>query len=149
MIPPRWVFRIGWAFHNALFAASGGRVGAERARDGKPGTLFLTSTGRKSGQVRRNALFYLEDGPNLIVVASNAGADVDPAWWLNLQARPDAEVEIGVDRRPVRARAATADERARLWPRVIAVSPGYDEYRRRTSREIPIVVLEPRTALPG
>jgi deazaflavin-dependent oxidoreductase (nitroreductase family) len=148
MIPPRWVFRIGWAFHKALFAASGGRLGAERARDGKPGTLFLTSTGRKSGQVRRNALFYLDDGPNLIVVASNAGAEVDPSWWLNLQAQPDAEVEIGVDRRPVRARAATAEERARLWPRVVAASPGYDEYRRMTSREIPLVLLEPPTGLP-
>lgn len=149
MIPPRWVFRIGWAFHKALFAASGGRLGTERARDGKPGTLFLQSTGRKSGQVRRNALFYLDDRPNLVVIASNAGADIDPAWWLNLQAQPDAEVELGVDRRPVRARAATADERARLWPRVVAASPGYDEYRRRTSREIPIVVLEPRTVHPG
>jgi deazaflavin-dependent oxidoreductase (nitroreductase family) len=149
MIPPRWVFRIGWALHKGLFAASGGRIGAERAHDGKPGTLFLTSTGRKSGQVRRNALFYLDDGPNLVVVASNAGADVDPSWWLNLQARPEAEVEIGVDRRPVRARAATADEHDRLWPRVVAASPGYDEYRRATSRPIPVVILEPRTALPG
>jgi deazaflavin-dependent oxidoreductase (nitroreductase family) len=149
MIPPRWVFRIGWAFHKGLFAASGGRLGTNLAADGRPGTLFLLSTGRKSGQVRRNALFYLDDGPNLVVVASNAGADVDPSWWLNLQAMPAAEVELGVDRRLVRARAATADERARLWPLVVAASPGYDEYRRRTSREIPIVVLEPGPGLPG
>jgi deazaflavin-dependent oxidoreductase (nitroreductase family) len=148
MIPPRWVFRIGWAFHKALFAASGGRIGANRPADGKPGTLFLLSTGRKSGQVRRNALFYLEDGANLAVVASNAGASVDPSWWLNLQARPDAEVELGVDRRFVRARAATAEEHERLWPRIVAASPGYDEYRRMTSRPIPVVILEPSNRLP-
>ncbi|MDQ2965590.1 MAG: nitroreductase family deazaflavin-dependent oxidoreductase [Chloroflexota bacterium] len=149
MIPPRWVFRIGWAFHRALFAASAGRIGAKRPAEGKLGTLFLSTTGRKSGQVRRNALFCMADGPNLVVVASNAGADVDPAWWLNLQARPDAEVELGVDRRPVRARAATVDEHARLWPRIVVASPGYDEYRRGTSRPITVVILEPLTGLPG
>jgi deazaflavin-dependent oxidoreductase (nitroreductase family) len=146
MIPPRWVFRIGWAFHKALFAASGGRAGAQRPRDGKLGTLFLLSTGRTSGQVRRNALYYVEDGPNLVVVASNIGADLDPSWWLNLQARPDAEVELGVDRRAVRARAATADERERLWPRFVAAFPAYNEYRRKTSRPIPLVILESRSA---
>jgi len=149
MIPPRWLFRIGWALHKAVFAASGGRIGAERPRDGKVGTLFLLSTGRKSGQVRRNALFYLEDGPNLIVVASNAGAESDPAWWLNLKAQPHAEVELGTERRPVRARAATVEEHARLWPRLVAASPNYDEYRRTASRPIPVVILEPRTGHPG
>jgi len=149
MIPPRWVFRVGWAFHRALFAASGGRIGAERPRPGKVGTLFLLSTGRKSGTVRRNALFYLEDGPNLVVVASNAGADQDPSWWLNLQAWPEAEVELGVDRHWVRARAATVDEHDRLWPRLVAANPGYDEYRRATSRPIAVVVLEPAAAVHG
>ena len=145
MILPRWVFRIGWALHKGLFAASGGRIGAERPRDGKPGTLFLLSTGRKSGTVRRNALFYVDDGPNLVVVASNAGARVDPSWWLNLQARPEAEVELGVDRRRVRARVASSEEHDRLWPRLVAVNPGYDEYRRATSRPLAVVVLEPAT----
>ncbi|MEX2010871.1 MAG: nitroreductase/quinone reductase family protein [Chloroflexota bacterium] len=143
MILPRWVFRIGWAVHKGLFAASGGRIGAERPRDGKVGTLFLLSTGRKSGTVRRNALFYLEDGPNLVVVASNAGANVDPSWWRNLQARPEAEDELGVDRRRIRARASTVEERARLWPRLIAANPSYHEYTRATSRPISVVVLEP------
>ena len=147
MIPPRWVFRIGWAFHKTLFAASGGRFGAERPQDGTVGTLFLLSTGRKSGTIRRNALFYLEDGPNLIVVASNAGAESDPAWWLNLQALPAAQVELGPTPRPIRARAATVEENDRLWPRLVAANPGYDEYRRATSRQIPVVVLEPATEL--
>jgi F420H(2)-dependent quinone reductase len=149
MIPPRWVFRIGWAVHKGLFAASGGRIGAERPRDGKLGTLFLVSTGRRSGQVRRNALFYLEDGPNLAVVASNAGAESEPSWWLNLQARPDTHVELGTRRRFVHARAATPEEREHLWPRLVAANPSYDEYRRTASRPIPVVVLEPRTGLPG
>lgn len=149
MLPPRWLLRVGWAVHKALFAVSGGRVGAERPRAGKLGTLFLLTTGRTSGQVRRNALYYIEDGPNLVVVASNAGADTDPSWWLNLQARPDAEVELGTDRRRVRARAATVDEHDRLWPRFVLASPAYDEYRRAASRPIPVVVLEPRTERPG
>lgn len=149
MIPPRWVFRMGWAFHKALFAASGGRVGAERPRDGKLGTLFLVSRGRKSGQVRRNALYYLEDGPNLVIVASNAGAEPDPAWWLNLQAQPNAEVALGTRRCFVYARKATAEEHDRLWPRLVAASPNYEEYRRTASRPIPVVVLEPITGPPG
>ena len=132
-----------------MFAATGGRVGAERPRDGKLGTLFLLTTGRKSGQVRRNALYYLEDGPNLIVVASNAGADTDPSWWLNLQARPDTEVELGTRRCFLHARAASPDEHDRLWPRFVAASPAYEEYRRAVSRPIPVVVLEPITGLPG
>lgn len=143
MILPRWVFQIGWAVHKGLFAASGRRIGAERPRDGKVGTLFLLSTGRKSGTVRRNALFYLEDGPNLVVVASNAGAEPDPSWWLNLKAHPNADVELGRERRAVRARGASAEERARLWPRLVAANPSYDEYSRATSRPISVVVLEP------
>jgi deazaflavin-dependent oxidoreductase (nitroreductase family) len=141
--PPRAVLRVGWAVHRALFAATGGRLGARRAGDGL-GTLFLLSRGRKTGTIRRNGLYYLEDGPNLVVVASNAGDGADPQWWLNLQATPDAEAALGTRRIPVRARAATADEAARLWPRLDAGNPEYATYRARSGRPIPIVVLEPR-----
>lgn len=135
--------RLAWAFHKALFWVTGGRVGTERAGAGL-GTLFLLSRGRTSGAVRRSGLFYVEDGRDLIVVASNAGANVDPNWWRNLQATPDAEVEIGRERLPIRARAATAEEAARVWPRLVAANPGYAAYRAKVTREIPIVILEPR-----
>ena len=86
--------------------------------------------GRTSGQVRRTGLYYLDDGRNFVVVGTNAGAENDPAWWANLQATPKAEVEVGTATTPVIARAATDDERARLWPRLVAADPPYAEYAR-------------------
>ena len=144
MITPRPVLRAYWALHKSIDRLTGGRVGTVRAAGRRLGTLFIVSTGRSSGQPRRNGAYYVEEGPNLVVVASNAGADVDPAWWRNLQANPDAEVEIGGRRRPVRARPATPDESTRLWPRFVRASSSFDEYRRNTTRQIPIVILEPR-----
>ncbi|MBA2315678.1 MAG: nitroreductase family deazaflavin-dependent oxidoreductase [Chloroflexi bacterium] len=144
MVPPRWVFRSAWALHKAVSRLSGGRIGTRPPSERRVGTLFLLARGRQSGIVRRNGIFYLEDGPNLIVVASNAGAPKDPAWWSNLQALPDAEVELPGSRRAVRAREATASERARLWPRLLAANPSYADYQRGTARPIPVVVLEPR-----
>ena len=144
MTPPRAVFRAVWFGHRALRRVSGGRVGTQLARGDRKGTLFLHTVGRKSGQPRVNGLFYIVDGSNLVVVASNVGADFAPAWWLNLRAQPDAEVELAGRRRPVRARAATDDEAARLWPRLDIANPDYAAYRAGTRRPIPIVILEPR-----
>ena len=143
MTPPRQILRIGWAIHKALFRATGGRVGAQRAGSGR-GTLFLLTTGRKSGMERRNALFYIEDRPDFVIVGSNAGEDVDPSWWHNLQATPDAQVMIGPKPIPVRARQASAEESTRLWPRLDAANPEYVAYRRKTTRAIPVVILAPR-----
>lgn len=143
MTPPRPILRIGWAVHKALFALTGGRVGTQPPGR-RVGTLFLLSRGRKTGAIRRNGLFYVEDGDRYVVVASNAGEDADPQWWLNLQANPDADVELARRRVPVRARRATADEAARLWPRLDAGYPEYVAYRRQTMREIPVVILERR-----
>lgn len=144
MIPPRGVFRAYWFVHQALRRLSGGRIGTQLARGDRKGTLFLHTVGRTSGQPRVNGLFYIEEGANLVVVASNAGADRDPAWWLNLRAQPDAEVELAGRPRPVRARAATDDEAARLWPRLDVANPDYAAYRANTERPIPVVILEPR-----
>jgi deazaflavin-dependent oxidoreductase (nitroreductase family) len=143
MTPPRPILRIGWALHRALFRATGGRIGTERAGDGL-GTLFLTSTGRRSGKARRNALFYIEDGPDFVVVASNAGDNADPSWWHNLQAAPDAEVMIGSQAIPVRARHAAPEDVVRLWPRLVKANPDYATYREKATRDIPVVVLSPR-----
>lgn len=143
MILPRWLLRTSWALHRGINAASGGRLGTLRPGATALGTLFLVTTGRRTRAPRRTGLYYIEDGPNLAIVASNAGADEDPAWWLNLQARPEAHVEIGGARHAVRARRATPDEDARLWPRFVHGYATYAEYRRATTRPIPVVILEP------
>jgi F420H(2)-dependent quinone reductase len=145
MVPPRPVLRAVWALHKGIDRLTGGRIGTARASGHRLGTLFLVSTGRTSGEPRRNALYYVEDGLNLIVVASNAGADVDPGWWRNLQAQPNADVEIAGQRRGVHARAATAEERARLWPRLVRGSTTFTGYQAKTTRPLPVVILEPRT----
>jgi deazaflavin-dependent oxidoreductase (nitroreductase family) len=146
MIPPRWLFQLGWAVHRALFAASGGRLGTARPSGGRIGTLFLVTTGRTTGQPRRNGVYYMEDGANLVVVASNAGAAADPAWWRNLQAQPLAEVQLGTQRRAVRGRLATPEERARLWRHLVAAHRSFADYAAAVDREIPVVILEPEPA---
>lgn len=143
MILPRWLLRTGWAFHRGVHAATGGRIGTLTPSPNRVGTLFLLATGRRSGAQRRTGLFYVDDGPNFVVVASNAGADTDPAWWRNLQAHPEATVELRGVRRRVRARRATPEEEARSWPRLVAGHPPFAQYRRATTRPLPVVVLEP------
>ena len=135
-----------WAIHKGIDRLSGGRIGTVRPTGRRLGTLFVVTTGRTSGQPRRNAIYYVEEGPNLIVVASNAGGPADPAWWQNLQAQPDASVEIGGQRRDVRARAASPEEQARLWPRFVRGSATFNEYQANTERRLPVVILEPRPA---
>ncbi len=143
MTPPRPVLRVVWFLHGAFRRVSGGRLGTRPPRGEGVGTLFLHTTGRKSGKPRTSGLFYLVDGSDLVVVASNAGAATDPAWWLNLQGTPDAQVETGGPPRPVRARAATSEEAARLWPRLDAGNPDFVAYRATAGRPIPVVILEP------
>jgi deazaflavin-dependent oxidoreductase (nitroreductase family) len=140
----RPTLRVLWSLHKTLRRLSGGRLGTRAPSDDRIGTLFLHTVGRKSGQLRTNGLFYLDDGPDIIVVASNAGADREPAWWLNLRAQPDAEVEMAGKRRPVRAREATAEEATRLWPRLDAANPDFVTYRAGVTRQIPVVILEAR-----
>jgi deazaflavin-dependent oxidoreductase (nitroreductase family) len=106
-------------------------------------TLLLTVTGRKTGTPRRTALIYGEDEGRYVVVASKGGADEDPLWHRNLEANPDVEVQVGADRFRAEARTAGPEEKARLWPKMVAIWPDYDEYRKKTDRDIPVVVLEP------
>ena len=140
----KWRFRTGLklasALHRTLYRLSGGRAANSVWH---LSILLLTTTGRKSGTPRTTPLCYFTDGDDLIVVASNGGMDWFPDWWLNLLSDPQATVEIGRTRRRVVARAATPEERARLWTALIAVAPGYLEYERRTSREIPLGLLRP------
>ena len=124
-----------------LYRLSGGRL---MGKVNEAPVLLLTTTGRKSGQKRTAPVVYLADGDNLVVIGSNAGHSRTPAWSLNLQANPEAEVEVGRSRRTVRARVAAGDERADLWRRHNVQYSGFDEYEARTDRDIALFVLEPR-----
>jgi deazaflavin-dependent oxidoreductase (nitroreductase family) len=145
-LPPRWFVRLFWAAHRAFYRLTGGRRGLWRPKPGKWGAMRLTTIGRKTGKERVAILGYYEDGPNLVTMAMNGWADGEPAWWLNLQAHPDASVDLADGRRAVRARAAAGDERARLWARWRDLGDDVDAYSTRRSSETAVVVLEP---LPG
>ena len=142
MTLPRPILETAWALHRVLFRVTAGRIGTERARPGRLGTLFLTTIGRTSGKPRGTPVFYLEDAGSLVVVASNAGADRDPAWWRNLQADPRATVDLAGNQSAVVARRASAAEADRLWPRLIDANSDFAAYRRETTRDIALVVLE-------
>jgi F420H(2)-dependent quinone reductase len=125
--------------HVWLYRLTGGRVGGRvRGVD----IVLLEHVGRKSGKRRTSPLLYIRDGENLVIVASKGGAAKHPAWWINLRANPETTVQVGGERRRVRAREAEGEERERLWTRVVEVWPDYENYQRRTERRIPVVVLE-------
>lgn len=143
-IPPRWFVRLAWSVHRALYRVTRGRVGLWPPRANRWGALRLTTTGRRSGRARSVIIAYLEDGSNLIAMAMNGWADGEPAWWLNLQAHPDAIVELRGGRRTVRARGADGDERSRLWARWRELNKDLDGYAALRSSETAVVILEPR-----
>lgn len=105
-------------------------------------TLLLTTTGRKSGKRHTTPLIYQESDGDYLVVASKGGADTPPEWYLNLQADSRVEVQVLADRFTARARTASPEEKPALWRAMAAVWPAYDDYQKKTSREIPVVVLE-------
>ena len=146
-LPPRWVIHGAWVGHRAIHRLTGGRGGLSLPTPGGSfGHLKLTTVGRRSGQERAAILGYVEDGANLVTLAMNGWSSPEPAWWLNLQADPDASVELKTGTRAVRARAAVGDERERLWAKVME-HRGYgdlDGYSLRRSGETAVVVLEPR-----
>ena len=106
-------------------------------------TLILTTTGRKSGQQRQHALIYTKHGNDYLVVGSRGGADQPPSWYLNLVANPDVRVQVKGDKFAARARTATPEEKPEMWRQMAEAWPAYDDYQKKTSREIPVVVLEP------
>ncbi len=129
-------------WHAALYRATGGLVGGRVP--GLPSLLLLDHVGAHSGKRRTTPLVYMPDGENLLIVASKGGHPRHPAWLHNLRAHPDTEVQIRSRRIPVHAREASPEERLRLWPRAAEYNPHWARYRERTSREIPLVLLEPR-----
>jgi deazaflavin-dependent oxidoreductase (nitroreductase family) len=126
-----WVYRL-----------SGGRIGGT-FRGGAP-VMLLTTIGRKSGQPRTAPLLYLREGENVVIVASMGGMSKHPLWYRNIEANPDVEIEIGSEKTKMRARRASDEEKAALWPKLVAMYSDYDQYQARTDRNIPVVILSPR-----
>jgi len=137
------VIRLGTGVHRTVYRATGGRLGG---RIGKAPIGLLTTTGRRSGQPRVAPLVYLADRGDWIVAASNGGRDVAPNWWANLRANTHAVFQIHGTRREVTAGEITGEERERLWQALIGIYSGYEIYRRKTTRHIPVIRLHPETS---
>ena len=144
-LPPRWFIRAFWAGQRAVYSSTRGRLGLRRATVTRWGMMRLRTVGRRSGAERVAILGYFEDGADLVTLAMNGWADPEPAWWLNLQANPDAVVDLPDGPRAVRARAASPDERPRLWARWKEYDgANLDALAARRSRETAVVILSPR-----
>jgi deazaflavin-dependent oxidoreductase (nitroreductase family) len=145
-VPPRWFIRSFWVGQRSLYAVTGGRLGLRTATADRWGMMRLRTVGRRTGQERKAILGYFEDGPDLVTLAMNGWADPEPAWWLNLQANPDATVDVPGGSRAVRGRAADPDERPRLWARWAAFGKDLDLDAQAAlrSRETAVVILSPR-----
>jgi deazaflavin-dependent oxidoreductase (nitroreductase family) len=149
-LPPAWFKHLFWRVHRVLNKVSGGRFLWTTSSKRGWGALRLTTVGRTSGQPRSVIVGYLEDGPNLVVLAMNGWDEGHPSWWLNLESHPDATVRLPhQSARPVHAFAATGAERDRLWQLWAEVDEGLDGYAGLRSVETPVVVLEPREAAAG
>lgn len=140
---PQWI-----QDHIRIYRESGGKEGhmwdASIAGEGLglTPTLLLTTTGRKSGQKRTMPLIYGKFGGNHIVIGSKGGSETHAAWYLNLLANPEVDLQVGTENFNARARIATGEERAQIWKHMLTVYPPYQDYQNRTKREIPVVVLE-------
>ncbi len=144
-LPPAWFKHAFWRVHRALNVMSGGRFLWTPSSKRGWGALRLTTVGRTSGRARRVIVAYIEDGPNLVVLAMNGWDEGHPSWWLNLEAHPDVVVRLpGGQERAVHARRAAGEERDRLWKRWAEVDQGLDGYAGLRAIETPVVVLEPR-----
>ena len=122
------------------FRANEGRVGGMFANTP---LLLLHTTGAKSGKARMNPLAYLKDGERYVIIASKGGAPTNPDWYYNVVAQPEVQIEVGTEQMAARATVAEEPERAALYEKMVAKNPGFDEYRRKTTRTIPVIVLTP------
>ncbi|MDJ0768312.1 MAG: nitroreductase/quinone reductase family protein [Ilumatobacter sp.] len=144
-LPPRWFIRFAWFNHRRLYRLTRGRLGLRRPKPGGWGIGRLTTVGRRTGQERSVMFGYYEDGPNVVTLAMNGWGEGEPAWWLNLQSQPDAEIDLVDGPRLVTGRAAEGDERDRLWARWCEIDENTEAYATRRSGETAVVVLEPRS----
>jgi len=135
-----WVLRAVAAIHASLYRLSGGRLGG---KIGKAPVLLLTTVGRKSGKPRTHPLLYTRAGDAYAVIASKSGSPTHPLWCQNLKANPLAEITVGSETHKVRARNTEGDERDRLWRALADQYSAYDKFAQKTTRRIPVVLLEP------
>jgi deazaflavin-dependent oxidoreductase (nitroreductase family) len=142
-LPPRWFIVGFWYGHRGIYRLTGGRVGLWKPRPGRWGALTLVTTGRRTGKSRSAIIGYFEDDRNLVSLAMNGWGAGEPAWWLNLQANPDAVVELRGGRHPVCGRAAVGEERERLWQRWREIDKNLDAEAALRPTETAVVVLEP------
>ncbi|HEX5699737.1 MAG TPA: nitroreductase family deazaflavin-dependent oxidoreductase [Rubrobacter sp.] len=138
--PARLALKLGSGAHAGVYRATGGKL---FGRMGKSPILLLSTVGRKSGKKRTSPLLYAMDGEDFIIIASKGGAATHPAWYLNLKANPEATVEIGDLEVRVEAEVSDPEDKARLWQKMVEMYPAYDDYQRKTEREIPLLVLRP------
>jgi deazaflavin-dependent oxidoreductase (nitroreductase family) len=148
-LPPRGFIRLFWHAHRGICRVTRGRVGLWRPRKNRWGTLRLAAIGRRTGKERGVILGYIEDGPNFVTLAMNGWAEPEPMWWLNLQAHPEARVDLPNGPCMVTARAAEGEERSRLWARWREVDENLDAYAARRPSETAVVILEPQSAPAG
>jgi deazaflavin-dependent oxidoreductase (nitroreductase family) len=135
------LFRFFMSVQVGLFRFTKGR--AMSSLRGMP-LLLLTTVGRKTGKLRTAPLMYIRDGNNFVVTASNFGRDEDPAWYRNLKASPQVQIEVQGKRLDMSASVATPSEQERLWAQLVSSAPFFDDYKKGTTRHIPMVLLRPR-----
>jgi F420H(2)-dependent quinone reductase len=138
--PARLALKLGSGAHAGVYRATGGKL---FGRMGKSPILLLNTVGRKTGRKRTSPLLYVMDGEDFVIIASKGGAAAHPAWYLNLRANPEATVEIGDREVQVEAEVADPEEKTRLWQKMVEMYPAYDDYQRKTGREIPLLILHP------
>jgi len=138
--PLRLGLKLGSGAHTRVYRATGGRL---FGRMGKSPILLLNTMGRKTGRRGTSPLLYVMDGEDFVIIASKGGAPTHPAWYLNLKANPDATVEVGDREVRVRAEEVNPEEKVRLWQKMVEMYPSYDDYQRKTKREIPLLKLHP------
>lgn len=145
-LPPRWFIRTAWFVHRRIYTLTGGRFGLWRPKPGGWGTLRLTTTGRRTGREHSVMVGYFTDGDHYVTMAMNGWGKGQPAWWLNLQANPEATVELAKfdGSRAVTAREAEGEDRDRLWDRWRQIDKNLDDYAEMRSTPTAVVVLEPR-----
>lgn len=142
-LPPRWIIRIAWKTHKAIYRWSGGRLGLSAAKVDAEGLALLTTTGRRSGQQREVMIAYFDDGQDMVTMAMNGWDAPEPAWWLNLLANPQATLTTVDGPQAVVGRAAVDDEHDRLWERWRELDKSVDRFGSRRTNGTTVVILTP------